>query len=443
MAIPGGKIRATAGMLAVLTLGSLLGCSTRAAAPTPSLALETAGAASAEPLKSALERANEYRAMAGLPALVEDRALSAGCARHARYLVKNHLTENGLALTGGGAPAGLLGESQGNPWFSTEGAAATRRGYVFAGGQIPKDGRAAVDLWMTMPLRSLLVLDPQLAAMGYGSYCEGDSCAAMVTGRFGLEKATRLELFEGSAADMLWNPHNGPMPQTPGRLRSPVEFPPNHSTVALVSYSGLEWPDPLASCPGYSAPTGSPVTLQIGNGSGADGSFAVSAHSFSRDGKPLEHCVFNAATYRNPNASQQSLWRLELSIAGAVVLMPREPLTPGASYAVSITADSKTYEWSFKVAAEAKPAAIVEARQAVPQAASEDEPAAPAAPRAAESGWLARINRYRTAAKLPPVAEAAALSEGCRDHARYDGASLILPWRCSCLGRHAARRRPT
>lgn len=419
MGFAGLKLRATGGLLAALTLGGLLGCSTRAAAPAPAASPEAAGVVSAEPLRSALERVNKYRTMARLPAVVEDRALSDGCAKHSRYLVKNRLTQAGLALTGGGMPAGLLGESQGNAWFSREGLAATRRGYAFAGGETPKDGRAVVDLWMTMPLRSLLVLDPQLAALGYGSYCEANDCAAMVSGRFGLEKAVRLGLFEGSAADLLWNPHNGPIPQSEGRLRSPVEFPPNGSTVAVVSYSGQEWPDPLASCPGYAAPTGHPMTLQIGKGSNSDGSFTVSAHSFSSNGQPLDHCVFDAATYANPTAYEQSLWRSQLAISGTVVLIPRAPLVPGASYAVSITADSKTYEWSFEVAQNAPKPATLEARAAPPGPVTEPGTTADGAVPQGGGAWLSRVNYYRTAAKLRPVAENPAQSEGDRNHARY------------------------
>jgi hypothetical protein len=42
--------------------------------------------------------------------------------------------------------------------------------------------------------------------------------------------------------------------------------------------------------------------------------------------------------------------RVVLNASGMVILIPREPLHPGP-YTVSITANSKEYEWSFTVAA--------------------------------------------------------------------------------------------
>jgi hypothetical protein len=38
-----------------------------------------------------------------------------------------------------------------------------------------------------------------------------------------------------------------------------------------------------------------------------------------------------------------------LGNAGAVVIVPRRPLTPGASYQVSATVGSRQYKWSFTV----------------------------------------------------------------------------------------------
>lgn len=63
----------------------------------------------------------------------------------------------------------------------------------------------------------------------------------------------------------------------------------------LRLYDGAESPDPLTSCPGYTAPTGPPIILQLGSFSFVPN---VSATSFTQDGAPLEHCVYDETTYQ-------------------------------------------------------------------------------------------------------------------------------------------------
>ncbi|GAH44015.1 unnamed protein product, partial [marine sediment metagenome] len=43
----------------------------------------------------------------------------------------------------------------------------------------------------------------------------------------------------------------------------------------------------------------------------------------------------------------------------AIILIPRNPLTPGASYTVSITVSGQTHTWSFTVSSTAKTASVV------------------------------------------------------------------------------------
>jgi hypothetical protein len=88
-----------------------------------------------------------------------------------------------------------------------------------------------------------------------------------------------------------------------------------------------------------------PITLQIGRLTETK----LSAHSLMEDGKPIEHCAFDAPSYRNPNATAQEYGRWNLRNASAVVIVPRSPLRSGARYSVSITANDKTYAWSFTV----------------------------------------------------------------------------------------------
>jgi hypothetical protein len=110
-----------------------------------------------------------------------------------------------------------------------------------------------------------------------------------------------------------------------------------------------EWPNPLASCPGYRLPTGLPITVQTGE----DQSPALSSSSISdeTDHLELESCAFDAVTYRNPDPGQQEAAVHSLHSFGAVVLIPRHPLQPGHTYRVSMTIGGQNSFWTFSVQA--------------------------------------------------------------------------------------------
>jgi hypothetical protein len=118
--------------------------------------------------------------------------------------------------------------------------------------------------------------------------------------------------------------------------------------VYLTSYDGFEQPDPLASCPGFplGGPSGLPIILQMGPGHLTP---VVTAHSLHRGATALPHCVFTESTYANSIAELQALGRAQLAARDAVVLIPKDPLMPGQSYTVSITAEGMTVTWTFRV----------------------------------------------------------------------------------------------
>jgi|SRR5271166_2528738 len=263
-----------------------------------------------------LARVNYYRVMAQLPPVTEDSALSAGDLSHARYLVENYAN---IIRNGGQLGATMHTEEQTNSWYSREGIAAARSSDVYEG-----CGRSTplrqVDGWMTGPFHRLSILNPTLGAVGYGRY-EKDGCWSA---------ALDLHLRRPSSS------------QTGEQA---VVFPPNGATISTRGFDGREWPPPLASCSGYAPPVGLPITLQ-GVGRGV---VALDAHFVSANGKSIEHCAFNSASYRNPDSSEQSLASMILQEYGAVVLIPRQPLKIGVTYQVSITTGDKSYNWSFTI----------------------------------------------------------------------------------------------
>jgi hypothetical protein len=86
------------------------------------------------------------------------------------------------------------------------------------------------------------------------------------------------------------------------------------------------------------------------------GTPSVSAHSLTRNGQPIDHCLFDGTSYVNPDPNQQSLGRAVLSARNAIVIMPRARLQPG-TYDASVASGTATISWAFQVTcAQAAPA---------------------------------------------------------------------------------------
>jgi hypothetical protein len=309
---------------------------------------------------SAKARVNYYRAMAKLPPIVDDAAINAGALNHARYLVKNGIAGGDIVLDDGqlhfqSPQDAFRWEVKGKPFYTDDGASAGRNAVVLTARQINLSGADFVDRLMTMPFSGLIPIVPQFSVAGLGAYCDPGQCAIAIPYRFALEKSVRIALYDGPASDRLWNPSLGLIPQEVGRLRTPVEFPPDGATVNLQSFAGDDYPDPLSSCPGYKAPTGAPISIQLGQGYGPDGSLEVESDFLTRDGVEIETCLITAASYVGRNETATQTGKTGLAAIGAAVILPREPLAPG-HYKVALKEDGKLYAWGFTIAAPATPA---------------------------------------------------------------------------------------
>jgi hypothetical protein len=203
-----------------------------------------------------------------------------------------------------------------------EGDQAAGYSNLVATSRLDADDTFAVDMWMQAPFHAVGVLDPKLRKVGYGSYREA-------VGVFKMGAA--LDVIRGRGA-------------VPPGVSFPIFFPGDGSTMPVLQYVG-EYPSPLTSCPGYTAPSGPPIILQLGTGSVTP---AVSTTSLRRGSVNLAHCVFSETSYVNPDAGAQALGRSVLNSRDAVVIMPREPFIAGAEYTVSITVNGAQYTWSFQ-----------------------------------------------------------------------------------------------
>ena len=127
-------------------------------------------------------------------------------------------------------------------------------------------------------------------------------------------------------------------------LDYPILFPGPGSKTWIVRHSMYEWPDPLTSCPGYARPAGAPIILYLGNGSTTP---RVANHRLAMGDKPLESCLFDETSYRNPDPWAEKVGRTILNLNDAVVIMPRQPLAADATYTVQVTANGAIHTWQF------------------------------------------------------------------------------------------------
>ncbi len=266
---------------------------------------------------------NRYRAMVGLSPVAADPRLSRGDFLHSHYLVLNYGRQLPDLQLGSQAHT----EDPAKPGFTTEGLAAAGASdvdWMWDPRRIPQSSWA-IKNWMQVPFHRVQIINPNLHSVGYGTYCQGGICIA--------------SLDTGSDID--------PLSSIPSPWPKPVEFPPDGSVMDGGAFSG-EWPDPLTSCAGYTSPAGLPITLELGQ-LVVPGFSDYSVRSADANGASLAACAFDANSYVNPDPAAQATGRGVLRQFGAIVIVPRRPLSLGR-YTVAITAGGQRYSWSFAIA---------------------------------------------------------------------------------------------
>ncbi len=92
-------------------------------------------------------------------------------------------------------------------------------------------------------------------------------------------------------------------------LKTPRQFPPPGSELPAKPLGNFGYLDPLTACPGYTYPAGAPIPLSLGWARDMNAAIMLTAHGLFENGKPLESCAFDAASYVNPDPSQQKLFK--------------------------------------------------------------------------------------------------------------------------------------
>jgi hypothetical protein len=245
-----------------------------------------------------LDRLNAWRAATNLPPLSENTTWDAGDSAHSLYMVKNdQVTHYELSTL---------------PYYTVAGDTAARNGNIEVSSTTSTSDESAIDWWMGAPFHAMGMMDPRLTSTGFGSYREVKS---------GWQAGFTLDTLRGNSF-------------TGGTY--PVFFPANGAAVPLTTYSGNEFPDPLQACSGYSTPTGLPVFVEVGGNVAT----TVTAHSFTGNGAPLDHCVIDS---NSPSVGSN------LTSRGGVIVIPRQPLQQGVQYTVALTVNGAPYTWTFGV----------------------------------------------------------------------------------------------
>jgi uncharacterized protein YkwD len=318
---------------------------------------------------------NLYRATAGLSPVAENFVASDGAKAHSAYLVKNRTIGHTEAAQA--------------PGYSLAGVRAGATGNVASGTGLVADERLTIEGWMTAPFHALSLLDPAATTYGYGvvgdgtywasalsvrwsSYRDptespdvarkrvfGERAAALFRARPELsKKAYRAEMrgnlavfrIEGRRFSVMEASALGSIVKELAKGEpdfATVVWPGNGSAVPLNRFAGVESPDPLTSCPGWTPRSGLPLLIhrsvptEVVSATLTDG---------NRPGPKL--CVLTALTYVNPRALDQAQGRSLLQ-PGDVILLPKTPLIAGHLYRVQVLLnDGEALDWRFAVSAD-------------------------------------------------------------------------------------------
>jgi hypothetical protein len=329
----------------ILKVGYALPASSIHSPPAPVIAQHLSQTSTVPlPMPLWLSELNQWRRMAGLRVVTENAHLSYGSEEHARYLVAQGPADTaGFRAYDRSIGPGAHLESSRRPSYTAAGAEAAMGGPleagVIQGADVAWEGRSEsddIDDLMLAPFHRMSLLAPWAQIGGYGTFGEYPRRAAALALRGPLEAQ---------------------------REGHPIEFPPANADLSINALTGSEWPNPIAGCAGYERPFGLPITLQV--------SQRLVLQSYSlRDQtreQSLQACGFDGVSYRDSDVTQQRRGRELLNAYGAVVLIPRKPLSAGHEYRVTMQTSRGSFEWAFGLKG-AKDAVDVETAQTPPAA---------------------------------------------------------------------------
>lgn len=240
-----------------------------------------------------VERVNFHRKAAGLNAVALDPVMTKGCALHAQYLAKN---ADNPAVQG----IGMHRQDPKLPGATDEGAKAAKTSVIVA----IADPVVAVDRWMASLFHRVRLIDPRQTKIGVG-FAPG--------GKFG----GYIVLGTPSALE--------------GKQTKPVLYPADKQMDVPLAFC-KENPSPVP--PDKIDRAGYPITVLFPPDAAVTDVKATLKDSANRE---VEVWL---STPEEPAAGQKRFQR------NTVGLIPMTPLTPSATYTVSVTAKVNKKEWT-------------------------------------------------------------------------------------------------
>ncbi|GAA5447332.1 CAP domain-containing protein [Deinococcus depolymerans] len=264
------------------------------------------------PAAGTLALLNRLRAGAGVGAVQAEPDWEAGCAAHARYLVRADRAEHR--------------EDPASPHRSSAGETCAP-GHYFVSSQPDSDLRRALSYWVGGAFHLPQLLDPRLTRVAFGEAHDAGGAfrsAAVLDVRRGLE--ARQAQAQGA----------GPYP-----VRHPGPEAGLDLTVDPAGASASEWPDPLVHCGLKEA--GAPIALLMGPG------VTVRGAALQVNGRAAPACLLSAGSFRGASEGDTRAGRGVLAAQGAGVLLPHAPLRAGDRVQVDFDTSAGRVGWAFRV----------------------------------------------------------------------------------------------
>jgi len=260
----------------------------------------------------ALDRANWYRWMSGLPPLDLIEAINQAAQAHCDYYVAHFDQYQSTGMSPHNEnpawPDGFSGES---PWDRT-----AKFGYSQGVSEViafVRNPVEAVDGWMNTLYHRIPFMDASMMACGYGAAGSGT-----------WSNSTRIDTVDFGTVDH----------EAKGYAGGDVMgiYPPPGSSGIPVSFDGLESPQPPPPPTGY--PSGTIVSITWSSSVAAK----VTEHAIwaEEDQIPLDHTWLDATNDSN------------LQGAATVALYPHKPLDEGKKYWVEMKGEKGGKPWELK-----------------------------------------------------------------------------------------------
>lgn len=270
-------------------------------------------------------RLNDLRASAHLPGVPFDVQGSMNCWLHGRYAVHNKT----LGHT----------EDLSLPYASADGRACAEQSNVMGYAPTLDDLRRktdVVDVLIGAPFHAMGMLDRNLRGSAIGLYADPTP------------QPGGYHLAGGAVT----------VSDRPGNSAQTLQYPGDGAVTDLLTYGGGEWPDPLTPCAGFTGVTGLPLFVMSTPATETTATRPVVRVS----GSAVAACAYGSAQYVNTTdapgnytggpVSAQDMGRRILKGQGAVIVIPRDPLPPGATVEVEVSVNGQRHAWSFTTAQE-------------------------------------------------------------------------------------------